>query len=180
MTSNRNKPHFVLDDDNDEDSEAEQSQVRLPRIVVEEAAVPSSRASRRGSRDEEERHVGFAEDPETGRDGGGWRENNDADLGLGREEEERGKERHTYPPSSTTARPSPTTSNGSNDSTGKRTSKSRPRWTEKLKGHSPAIPESLSWVPSKLNWKGLRPVLRSTIASWCGLVLCKLLIHDHS
>jgi hypothetical protein len=25
-----------------------------------------------------------------------------------------------------------------------------------------------------LNWKGLRPVIRSTIASWCGLVLSEL------
>ncbi|GAA5954631.1 hypothetical protein JCM3765_003834 [Sporobolomyces pararoseus] len=171
MTSNRNKPHFVLDDDNDEDSEAEQSHSRLPKIVVEETVAPSSRSSRRGSRDEAERHVGFAEDPETGRDDGGWTERYDEDLELGRKLEDRGKEKHTYPPSSTTARPSPTSSNGSNDSTEKRTSKRNPRWTDKLKGHSPAIPESLSWVPSKLNWKGLRPVLRSTIASWCGLVL---------
>ncbi|GAA5902566.1 uncharacterized protein JCM6883_007168 [Sporobolomyces salmoneus] len=175
MTSSnrRNKAQFDLDDDHDDDSEVEQLEQRLPRIIVDEAVSPSNRSSRRGSRDEEERHVGFAADPETGRDNGGWTSRHhegEQELGQSRNS----KEKHTYPPSSTTEEPSPTSSNSGTGASGKNTS-SKKSWSKKLGGHSPSIPESLAWVPSKLNWKGLRPVLRSTIASWCGLVL--ILVH---
>jgi len=165
MTS---KPHFVLDDDNDEDSEVEQQHQRLPRIVVGEPVAPSSRSSRRGSRDEEERHVGFAvEPPKTVREGG-WSDRRNEDE----PEQERSKEKHTYPPSSSS--PDRSSSERTRVSPETKTTTKGKGWTTKLKGHSPSVPESLAWVPSKLNWKGLRPVIRSTIASWCGLVLSEL------
>ncbi|GAA6062092.1 hypothetical protein JCM10212_002342 [Sporobolomyces blumeae] len=47
------------------------------------------------------------------------------------------------------------------------------RLRSKVEGITPMsfVPESFAWVPSKLNWKGLRPVVRSTVAGWCGLLL---------
>lgn len=40
-------------------------------------------------------------------------------------------------------------------------------WRRRL----PGLPSALAWIPPKLNWKGYRPVLRSSIAAWCGLIL---------
>lgn len=169
MTSrDRNKPHFVLDDDNEDDSEVEQSRQTPPRIVVEEPQA-SNRSSRRGSRDEEERHVGFAPEAVLGRDDEARRETRNIDLQQ-QEEDKQSKENHTYPPSSPD-RPS----HASDSSTAASPPPPPSTWSSKIKDRSPGIPESLAWVPSKLNWKGLRPVLRSTIASWCGFVLSESL-----
>lgn len=33
------------------------------------------------------------------------------------------------------------------------------------------LPFFLAWIPPHFNWKGARPVIRSTVAAWCGLVL---------
>ncbi|KAK4049887.1 hypothetical protein OIO90_005276 [Microbotryomycetes sp. JL221] len=33
------------------------------------------------------------------------------------------------------------------------------------------LPSWLAWIPPHLNWKGLRPVVRSSIAAWCGVLL---------
>lgn len=38
------------------------------------------------------------------------------------------------------------------------------RWT--INPQTWKWPVYLSWVPGKLNWQGLKPVLRSAIASW--------------
>jgi len=165
MTSN--KPHFVLDDDNEVDSEAEQRRQAPPSIVVEEPGR-SNRSSRRGSRDEEERHVGFAPEAVFGRDDEARRETrNNGAIDLQQQvEDKQSKENHTYPPSSPD-RPS----HASDSSTAGSPPPPPSTWSSKIKDRSPGIPESLAWVPSKLNWKGLRPVLRSTVATWCGFVL---------
>ncbi|GAA5882877.1 hypothetical protein JCM16303_006623 [Sporobolomyces ruberrimus] len=163
------KPQFVLDndetDDHDEDSEVDQRGCRLPRIVVDGAGTERRRRESQ-EEEQEERHVGFVDDALNAK------EERDLERGLPREEPT--KESHTYPPNSKNSldRPSPTVSNrDSTDSNpSSKTATSTKKWTDKLRGHSPSIPESLAWVPSKLNWKGLRPVVRATIASWCGLV----------
>lgn len=33
------------------------------------------------------------------------------------------------------------------------------------------LPHFLAWVPPKLNWRGIRPVVRSALSLWCGLLL---------
>lgn len=40
-----------------------------------------------------------------------------------------------------------------------------------LKRRLPPLPPQLAWVTPHLNWKGLRPVLRSSVAAWCGMLL---------
>lgn len=35
----------------------------------------------------------------------------------------------------------------------------------------PPVPAFLAWAPPHNNWKGWRPVIRATVAAWCGLLL---------
>lgn len=37
-------------------------------------------------------------------------------------------------------------------------------------------PSGIAWIPPKLNWKGIRPVVRSAVALWLGLML--LIVYD--
>lgn len=46
-----------------------------------------------------------------------------------------------------------------------------PAKTSKKRRKLPPLPSALAWIPPQLNWKGLRPVIRSSIAAWCGLLL---------
>lgn len=39
------------------------------------------------------------------------------------------------------------------------------------------IPPQLAWLAPHLNWKGMRPVLRSSVAAWCGMLL---MVNDRS
>ncbi|GAA6024554.1 hypothetical protein JCM11491_000604 [Sporobolomyces phaffii] len=148
MTS-ATKPHFVLDGNDDDDSEDDgrtdsrstRRRTTLPSIVVQR---DNGRPPRDDNSDDDERHVGFAP---TERDARSTKATT-----TDRRARSSNDDDDTYPPPP--PRPRPTTP-----------PRSRNKWTRSM------IPESLAWVPSKLNWKGLRPVVRATIASWAGVVL---------
>ncbi|GAA5852458.1 hypothetical protein JCM9279_003454 [Rhodotorula babjevae] len=165
---------------------------RVPAIVVEDAGqAPSSREdSPAGARDldREEKHVGFAAGPDlvtVGGGGGSDEESARADEAAGGE----GARAAGYPPAPRRAS-SDTTSHRHGESSDETATApphknevegkgfDRPEFAQPpkttppaLKRKLPPLPGFLAWVKPHLNWKGLRPVIRASVASWCGLLL---------
>ncbi|KAM0786302.1 hypothetical protein ACM66B_001780 [Microbotryomycetes sp. NB124-2] len=71
------------------------------------------------------------------------------------------KEKHGYPPAA-----SPPRERASNEDLSGLCHRKRfyAQWFDPL-------PAWLAWIPPRLNWKGFRPVVRASIAAWCGLLL---------
>ncbi|GAA5852185.1 hypothetical protein JCM8547_006692 [Rhodosporidiobolus lusitaniae] len=157
MTASSRRPRFTLDDDDNNDSEREPSRQEpvVPAIVVDKA--PSGRDEDLG---DEERHVGFARreeevaptptvDEEATADGQG----RSAGAKIETKEENVdffSKEKTPF-----------------ESSEFKQDDIETPKT---LKDRLPPLPEFLAWIPPHLNWKGMRPVIRSSIAAWllCG------------
>lgn len=165
---------------------------RVPAIVVEDAGqAPSSREDEpAGARDldREEKHVGFAAGPDLVTVGGGGGSDEEGaravDPEAGRAE--------GYPPAPRRAS-SDTTSHRHGESSDETAATAtappskdevdgkgfdRPEFAQPpettppaLKRKLPPLPGLLAWVKPHLNWKGFRPVIRASVASWCGLLL---------
>ncbi|GAA6054703.1 hypothetical protein JCM3770_000038, partial [Rhodotorula araucariae] len=182
------RPHFTLSDADADDSDSELEPEPAPRVpaivVVEDGAPPSG--SRLRDLDREERRVGFAREPdivalaaEAAADAAGIAH------GGGSSDSPRGANDGAYPPSPPAR---PRLSNGTKEDAlypphaekDKRdhAGYDRPEFAPPQeptpaarKGRMPPLPGFLMWVKPHLNWKGLRPVIRASLASWCGLVL---------
>lgn len=142
MTTRR--PQFIFDDDEGDDSERDESRA-VPAIVVQDAQTPPLESA--PDLDEEERHVGWAPGTE------------------GKVEDEQGQETEgTYPPS-------PKKEEKSGFDSTKFDEEGVDETPKTLKDRLPPLPSALAWIPPHLNWKGLRPVLRASLAAWCGLIL---------
>lgn len=151
MTPRPRRAQFALNDDGDDDSEREETRASrpVPVIVVQDAQTPPSRDTPRLG--EEEKHVGFAP----------------AALVDGQDESVKGRDEEglTYPPSSPPKK---------DEKTGFESSKfkeSDPDTPKTLKNRLPPLPSALAWITPHLNWKGFRPVVRASVAAWCGLIL---------
>jgi hypothetical protein len=160
------RPRFSLADDTDDDEDVqtpsrnETSPRHPPSIVI------SGEASRRSeSRD---RHVGFAAAPiinETPSPG-------DAAPSLEREREGGTDPEKKSPPSSSENSYPPTGRHAfDKPEFATQPPGPPPAQKEKKKGRLPALPGFMAWIPRNFNWKGFRPVVRSSIAAWCGLLL---------
>ncbi|BGP41609.1 hypothetical protein JCM10449v2_005600 [Rhodotorula kratochvilovae] len=188
------RPRFTLSASEDDASDSEPERAPTPRtlpravpeIVVVEDAGPRTDSTHL---DREERHVGFAQEPDVV---ALVAEMDAAAVGGTGADDARGKERERegrYPPSPS-ARRAPSNGNakdgavsplrGEKDARGDggETGFDRPEFAEPtettppaLKRGLPPLPGFLAWAKPHLNWKGLRPVVRASLASWCGLVL---------
>ncbi|GAA5991944.1 hypothetical protein JCM11641_001599 [Rhodosporidiobolus odoratus] len=195
------RPHFTITDDEDEEEQdSDQTHStrdrRVPAIVIED---PAGRPARREDLGEEERHVGFADRQDAtsraGREGrtGGGRDGREmqekVETGKStfafpakdeKHTEDRGdeaeytdsgrgkgiaKEGHevTYPPSSPR--------DGGKGFDADRFKEEDQDTPKTLKDRLPPLPSWMEWIPPHLNWKGLRPVIRASVAAWCGLLL---------
>ncbi|GAA6035596.1 hypothetical protein JCM8097_004920 [Rhodosporidiobolus ruineniae] len=157
------RPRFTLNDDEDDDSEREHdepsSPPAVPAIVVED--VPPRRDP-----GEEERHVGFGgasvaptpivEVPDVHVEG----EKREEEL------QANGNGKETYPPSSKEEKSKKKEGFEAANLDEKDPSEKK-TWTDRV----PFLPGAIAWADPHLNWKGLRPVVRSSVAAWCGLVL---------
>ncbi|GAA5833075.1 hypothetical protein JCM11251_006506 [Rhodosporidiobolus azoricus] len=175
------KPRFTFEDD-DEDSERDEGSPRdVPTIVVEEE---DQQRERKEAKLEEERHVGFGGEeivptpvirvpatPALEETLQGGRSHttasNDNDKG-------------TYPPSPSAPAPGePVAQSTEKEKAGCKKKgfegdhfKEDDTQTKKsIKARLPPLPEWLAWIPPNLNWKGARPVIRASVAAWCGLLL---------
>lgn len=160
------RPRFSLADDTDDDEDVqtrsrnETSPRHPPSIVI--SGEPSRRSESR------DRHVGFAAAPiinETPTP-------EDAAPALEREREGGTDPEKKSPPSSS-ENSYPPTGRHAFDKPEFATQPPGPPTAakEKKKSRLPALPRFMAWIPRNLNWKGLRPVVRASIAAWCGLLL---------
>lgn len=159
------RPRFSLADDTDDEEDVqrpsrnETSPRHPPSIVI------SGDAGRRSeSRD---RHVGFAPAPvidETPAPG-------DATPTLEREREGGTDPEKKSPPSSSENSYPPTGRHAFDKPEFATQPPGPPPAKNQKKSRMPALPGFMAWIPPNLNWKGFRPVVRSSIAAWCGLLL---------
>ncbi|KAK4050247.1 hypothetical protein OIV83_003568 [Microbotryomycetes sp. JL201] len=83
------------------------------------------------------------------------------DRATGQAKAEELKEKGTYPPATSPQLQSPPLAHSS------KTVARKPFYA----GWFDPLPRWLAWIPPHLNWKGIRPVVRASIAAWCGLLL---------
>ncbi|GAA6020046.1 hypothetical protein JCM10207_006768 [Rhodosporidiobolus poonsookiae] len=180
------RPRFTINDDEDDDSERDDpspSSPSVPAIVVDPSPPPAAPALGRPDFDAEERHVGFARKEEVAPtpvlDGGesvaGGGEREDRGEKNGEEKDERGRGfdaenlREEVPPSPENVKKAKgQAGDGKEDNGENEDEKAKDTgW----KSHLPPLPGFMEWIPPHMNWKGWRPVIRSSVAAWCGLIL---------
>lgn len=192
------KPRFTLDDDDDDPSESEpepdlpRTAPSVPAIVVEDAGQGESRTPHSPVRDldREEKHVGFAAEPDFVALGGRGESETGAEEAAAGEKGRTETSAEGYPPFSRRASSdvSAHRHGESSDDTatappsakteGEGKGFDRPEFAQPeettppaLKRRLPPLPGFLAWIKPHLNWKGMRPVVRASVASWCGLLL---------
>ncbi|GAA5893885.1 hypothetical protein JCM5296_004627 [Sporobolomyces johnsonii] len=170
MTTPHRRPRFTLGDEDDSDHDNHTGNGGVPRIVLQDAQrTAQHEKDANGSSRDEERHVGFAAQPVVQGEADGLRRTpaikERESVGFTTRPFERASSSSTYPPSSPDRRPS-------HEETPLTKPSAPPTFASKLESFfTPRVPPALAWIPPKLNWKGLRPVVRSSIAAWCGLLL---------
>lgn len=192
------RPRFTLaaeGDDDDADSEQELSPVRrspVPAIRVDEATAKRDTGEERDL-DREERHVGFAQSSSVMGTASGELLATPAEEKRPADEERRGRhgtEKAAYPPVRQTlssSRENGDTKLGGEEEHAKREEKEQdrkkergfdrpefadePETTPPTARRLPPLPGFLAWIKPHMNWKGWRPVIRASIAAWCGLLL---------
>lgn len=162
------RPRFRIADDSDDDED--DTGTNFP----DESGPPpplQSALNGHGSRDSEghERHVGFAAAPvfNDGRDPGpgqaasplAEKDKRDGGADLEKQSPPSSSSKDSYPPTGRKAFDGPEFA-----------TKSPPEPPSK-KSRLPPLPGFMAWIPPNMNWKGFRPVVRSSIAAWCGLLL---------
>lgn len=167
------QPRFVVADDSSGDEsgrEAHQPSPPPPAIVIDGGA------SRKDEIRSSSNHVGFVEPPlQEKQPDHGAAAANAADMQDGGERQRADPEKSS---------PSDFSADSSYPPTG-RQAFDRPEFDTEppleanahaKKSRLPPLPEFLAWIPPHLNWKGWRPVIRSSLAAWLGLLLSKCTI----
>lgn len=80
----------------------------------------------------------------------------ESDKGGGGDDSESQRKNETYPPQSSPSFERPS---------------SPPTPARKSWFHADSLPFFLAWIPPHATWKGMRPVIRASLAAWCGLLL---------
>lgn len=156
MTSSRSRqrhPRFTLDDDEHESDVETPERSRTPN-AASRGGVDEPRGDAFGDHgaNDEKRSTGKGAEQSGASNGSG------SDPAL-REKREHGR----YPPS-TSRSPTP------NQTATTAETESAPTRVDRLKKRLLAI-SWLAWIAPHLCWRGWRPVIRASIASWCGLIL---------
>ncbi|GJN90426.1 hypothetical protein Rhopal_003437-T1 [Rhodotorula paludigena] len=193
------RPRFTLaaeGDDDDAESEQELSPVRrspVPAIRVDDATAKPNKGEERDL-DREERHVGFAKSSSVMGTASGELLATPAEEKRPADEGRRGRHgagKAAYPPLPQTL--SSSRENGDSKLGGegepeKKEEKEQDRKKERgfdrpefadepettppaARRRLPPLPGFLAWIKPHMNWKGWRPVIRASIAAWCGLLL---------
>ena len=158
--SGSHKPRFSLGNHNDDDDDSDDDIPTPPKIVINDASPrpgqqqsePTQESGRPASDDKTEKLADKVRDP-----------NNEKAI----ETDDPIQAAQTYPPgqkneaSAAQANPADPSPDAGAAAPGAKT------WRARL----PPVPAALAWVTPRLNWKGFRPVLRASIAAWCGLIL---------
>lgn len=180
MTSRRSRPrphaHFALGTDGDEtEQESDVEGMEMPPKIVVESARKVGGGTEEG---EKERGNAFSEEdgppaalgaPRVGvedlKNSNGHPATTD---GPAKNAEEKQADEYPPPPSTPHSRsrepptlpPEPTKATAPADAPSSRFAKILL-----------PLPEPLQWIEPHLNWKGWRPVVRASVAAWCGLIL---------